>query len=486
MTHLTRRTLFAAAGTLAAAPFVSRAFAATPLLTVDTRTIEVKGRAARVFGVLGQDGRPGLMRNEGDALSGLLRNASAEELVMHWHGQVQAPALQDRARPGGGVLAAGATDEVAFPLTSGTHWMHSHLLNEQLLLAAPLVAQEADSRAMQNVTIMLHDFSFRSPQELLASLGGAGGHGAHGAAASAPSAHAGHGGHAGMNHGAMGQGSMAGLPAMPPMAHANDIAYDAFLANDRTLADPETVRVDKGAPVRLRLINGATATAFLIDTGALEAEVVAVDGSPCARGVTGRLFPLAQGQRLDLVVQVPASGGAFPVLAQVEGERARTGLILASAGANVARVSGEAKDKAALADLSLDARLAAATPLSVRKPDRDLRILLGEEPGYRWTLNGKVHGEHSPLAARVGERVRLTFANPTSMMHPMHLHGHHFQVVALDGKPVSGPLRDTVIVPPGREVSVAFDTDKPGDWYIHCHHLYHMATGMMTELAVTA
>ena len=47
-----------------------------------------------------------------------------------------------------------------------------------------------------------------------------------------------------------------------------------------------------------------------------------------------------------------------------------------------------------------------------------------------------------------------------------------------------GPVRDTVIVPPGVDVTVAFDPVQAGDWYLHCHHLYHMATGMMTELSV--
>jgi FtsP/CotA-like multicopper oxidase with cupredoxin domain len=66
------------------------------------------------------------------------------------------------------------------------------------------------------------------------------------------------------------------------------------------------------------------------------------------------------------------------------------------------------------------------------------------------------------------------------MGHPIHLHGHHFQVVAIDGKRLSGAVRDTVWLPPMREVTVAFDAGNPGTWAFHCHHLYHMATGMMT------
>ncbi|CAM5204634.1 Multicopper oxidase MmcO [Castellaniella defragrans] len=69
------------------------------------------------------------------------------------------------------------------------------------------------------------------------------------------------------------------------------------------------------------------------------------------------------------------------------------------------------------------------------------------------------------------------------MAHPMHLHGHAFQVVALNGKAFSGAMRDTVHVPPMSKVTIAFDADNPGQWLLHCHNLYHMAAGMITEVA---
>lgn len=65
-----------------------------------------------------------------------------------------------------------------------------------------------------------------------------------------------------------------------------------------------------------------------------------------------------------------------------------------------------------------------------------------------------------------------------------HLHGHHLQVVGIGGRRFAGPMRDTVIVPSHNPVTIAFDAALKGDWFLHCHHLYHMATGMMTELRV--
>lgn len=266
--------------------------------------------------------------------------------------------------------------------------------------------------------------------------------------------------------------------------HANDVAYDAYLANDRTLDDPDVIRVDKGGRVRLRVINGATATAFFLDTGLIEATCIAVDGSPC-QPLKGRQFPLAQGQRIDLLLAVPAEGGAFPVYAKVEADTRQTGVILATGGAAITKIGDRARDAAPNATLALDENLRALNPLSNRKPDKTFHLMLGEEAGYRWTINGKVHGEHQPIEARRGERVAIMFMNPTSMMHPMHLHGHHFQVVGSRAGQFAGPIRDTVIVPPHTPVMVAFDADKAGNWFLHCHHLYHMATGMMTELRVS-
>ena len=68
----------------------------------------------------------------------------------------------------------------------------------------------------------------------------------------------------------------------------------------------------------------------------------------------------------------------------------------------------------------------------------------------------------------------------------MHLHGHHFQVIAIDGRPLGSAVRDTVLVPPGRSVTIAFDADNPGEWAFHCHHLYHMVAGMMTTVTYQA
>ncbi len=76
--------------------------------------------------------------------------------------------------------------------------------------------------------------------------------------------------------------------------------------------------------------------------------------------------------------------------------------------------------------------------------------------------------------------MELSFVNRTLMTHPMHLHGHVFQVTEIGGVRLRGAKRDTVMVIPQQTVKVEFDALYPGYWMIHCHLLYHQAAGMMT------
>jgi FtsP/CotA-like multicopper oxidase with cupredoxin domain len=356
--------------------------------------------------------------------------------------------------------------------------MHSHHgLQEQRLMAAPLIVRTAEDERvdMQEVVVLLHDFTFRDPAEILAGLTGA----------SMAMDHGGHGmtgmDHGVMNHGAMDHGAMDhGGTGMD----LNDVEYDAYLANDRTLVDPEVIRTERQGRVRLRLINGATSTAFHIDLGALTGRVVAVDGNP-VQPLQGSRFPMTMGQRLDILVDLPAAGGAFPIMALREGDTARTGIILATPGAQITRIAPRGAAGVGPIGLDWEKQFRAVTGLAERNLDRRLEaVLTGTMAPYVWSINDQVFGHHQPFAVRLGERVAIDLVNRTGMAHPMHLHGHHFQVTGIDGEPVAGAIRDTVLVPIGGRVEITFDADNPGVWPLHCHNLLHMATGMMTEVVV--
>lgn len=87
-----------------------------------------------------------------------------------------------------------------------------------------------------------------------------------------------------------------------------------------------------------------------------------------------------------------------------------------------------------------------------------------------------------PLPVHQGERVRLRFQNHSMMWHPMHVHGHTFQ---LRGPGGTGPRKDTTAVLPMSEVVADLDADNPGQWMVHRHNVYHMEAGMMTRLSYT-
>jgi FtsP/CotA-like multicopper oxidase with cupredoxin domain len=261
----------------------------------------------------------------------------------------------------------------------------------------------------------------------------------------------------------------------------NDVKYDAFLANDRTLADPEIVKVEPGGRVLLRIVNSSSMSNYHIDLGQLDGELSAVDGFPVAP-VTGRRFPIAVAQRLEIRLAIPQGAGAYPVLAVLEGDRKQTGIVLQAGQAPVARIPDMAASASPALTLALESSLRASNPLAPRKADRTHVInLTGNMAGYVWSLNGVAWTPAvPPLPIAKGERVELVLVNKTPMPHPMHLHGHEFQVVEIDGQRFPGAVRDTVLMPPGRRVVLAFDAENPGLWAFHCHLLYHLDAGMFT------
>ena len=104
----------------------------------------------------------------------------------------------------------------------------------------------------------------------------------------------------------------------------------------------------------------------------------------------------------------------------------------------------------------------------------------------RWTINGKVYPDFEPLEVRRGERVRLSIVNNSMFAHPVHLHGHFFDVVRPYGAAVDAPRplrKDTLTLYHMDERVVEFTADNPGPrWFLHCHNQYHHIGGMATEV----
>jgi FtsP/CotA-like multicopper oxidase with cupredoxin domain len=455
----------------------ARAAAPTPFeIELQSRVLEVNGKAAKVFGIAVNGKSGGLITRFGTDFAARIQNGIGEETLIHWHGLT--PPVQQDGVPGlsGPTLKPGDAKNYLFRNNrTGTHWMHSHFgLQEQQLLAAPLIVQEDGASLVdeQEHVVLLHDFTFRDPQEILQELQGGGGlHAGHNMGVAKPDENA----HAGHTMGA----------AMPAKTHLADIAYDAMLANDRTLDDPEVVQAEKGGRFRLRVINGAAASNMWIELGALEGELIAVDGNSI-RPVKGKRFPLAVAQRADVRLSLPAGSGTYPVLFTVEGSDMRSGIVLKAGDGAVLKLSRTGAVAAPL-DLTLEPQLVSIAELPDNPVSRtDFVMLTGGEQNYAWGFNGKPMMHETLLTVREGERYEMIMHNMTSMAHPMHLHGHYFRVVGIDGQRFNGAIRDTVLVPPGSQVAIQFDADNPGTWAFHCHHLYHMNSGMMAAIAYSS
>src|SRR6202795_1194714 len=181
-TFLTRRQILASsiaiAGTI---PFLTKERAAAApeprcarvRLTAGTRALAVNGKPARVFGLIGPNGNPGITLSPGERFHVDLVNQAGTSTLIHWHGQLP-PWKQDGFPwPQTPPIPAGDTHSYDYAPIAGTYWMHSHQdMQEQSLMTAPLIVRSAeDVRAdRQEVVLMLHDFSFQTPDELLAGL----------------------------------------------------------------------------------------------------------------------------------------------------------------------------------------------------------------------------------------------------------------------------------------------------------------------------
>src|SRR6516164_8855186 len=222
------------------------------ILQLQRRNIVVNGKPASVYGIRQPDGTVGITTDVGKPFRVRVENGIEEPSLIHWHGLT--PPWQQDGVPGisGPPIPPGGNADYDFPLRfGGTFWMHSHQgLQEQLLMAAPLIIRDRRDRPdQQEVVVMLADFSFTPPDQIFAQLKNSG------SSAARPATQSG------------AKGSMAGMgkPGAAAKPDLNDVKYDAFLANDRTLADPEVIKVEPGGRLLLRIINSSSMSAYQID-----------------------------------------------------------------------------------------------------------------------------------------------------------------------------------------------------------------------------
>jgi FtsP/CotA-like multicopper oxidase with cupredoxin domain len=255
---------------------------------------------------------------------------------------------------------------------------------------------------------------------------------------------------------------------------SGDVRYPYYLINARVPAAPVTFTAQPRQRARIRFINAASDTAFRVALGSHRMQVTHADGFAVQPVDTDTLL-IGMGERYDVTVTL--DDGIFPLVALAEGKNA-TALALIRTGSGApppssirpAELAGELLRYDRLEPVE-EARLPAKAPDVAHRLD-----LTGGMMSYDWGIDGRPFDPAQRLLIRENQRVRITFSNRTMMWHPMHIHGHTFQLAG------TGPRKDTVIVLPGHTVACDLAADNPGQWMIHCHNTYHHETGMATIL----
>ena len=379
---------------------------------------------------------------DGERLRIEVANHLPEDTTIHWHG-LPVPNAMDGV-PGITQAPIAPGSSFAYEFTAGpagTYMYHTHVgLQLDRGLFGPLIVEEARPHVSydREYTVILDDYLPTDPAPLSAT--------------------------GGMMGGGMMGGGMAG-GATPP--------YTALLINGRLPASPVAFSVRRGDRVRFRFINPSGATTYRVAIGGHRLAVTHADGRP-VQPVTVDNFTISMGERYDAIVDAdnPGVWNVSAVPLEVQAPPARALLVYADSTAPHPPANA-LPDQLRGRTLTLDDLIGIeGNGAEIGPADRRFDLALsGGMMSRQWTINGQAYPNADPIDIHAGEIVEFRMTNLSMMIHPMHLHGHFFQV--------GRAFKDTVLVPPYMgSIRFRFAADNPGKWFFHCHNLYHMEAGM--------
>ncbi|WP_099022590.1 multicopper oxidase family protein [Mycolicibacterium palauense] len=401
---------------------------------------------------------------KGQTLRARLTNNLPQDTTIHWHGLAipndmdGVPVLTQQAvTPGRDFLY-----EFTVP-DAGTYWAHPHVgsqLDRGLYAAIAIEDPDEPVAYDEELVVVLDDWidgTGTNPDEVYAKLRKTG---------MAP----------------MG-GPLQMTPAMPFGEDGGDVTYPYFIANGRVPADAQVADYRPGDRVRLRVINAGADTIFRVGMPNTTMRVTHTDGFPVVAQQADSVV-LGMGERFDAVITIGEDSA--PLVAAPYAKKGHAQVNLRVAG-KPSRVDVDGFVAALRRQAPLDTAALRPTPavtLPSAQPDEILDLKLsGPVDGYNWLINGRAYDPtDGGMPVAPGQRVRLRYINESKMVHPMHLHGHTFEVQSPDGPRAR---KDTVLVAPLQTVVVDIETDNPGQWITHCHNEYHLEAGMATYLRYT-
>ncbi|PEZ04813.1 copper oxidase [Bacillus sp. AFS018417] len=303
-----------------------------------------------------------------------------------------------------------------------------------------------------------------------------------------------------MDHSSMNMGSdkkessdMEGMDHgnMKMEGHNMDM-YDLFTINGKSGDLVEPLKVKKGDKVRLRFIN-AGYLSHNIHIHGHDIKVIATDGQPIndPKVVKDEVISIAPGERYD--VEFTANNpGKWYVEDHGEGKGIKgMKAVIEYDGSKDMKDKANEKEKLPKLDMTKYGSKKLGSFTLDQQYNATYTMDLNTEMngnGMVYTINGKTFPNIDPIQVKKGDLVKVKLVNRSKMDdHPMHLHGHFFQLLSKNGKPIEGSpiVKDTLNLKPGEEYEVAFVANNPGEWMFHCHDLHHASAGMVTEVKYT-
>jgi len=426
------------------------------------------GKSFKAWAYNGQLPGPEIRVKEGEILRAVLKNYLPEGTTLHWHG-LPVPNKMDGV-PGitQSPVQPGQSFVYEFKATPpGTYIYHTHF-SYQLdrgLYGALIIEPKKEERSYdREYTLML---------EAWATIDGGG-------PEASKMGRINPGGMMGM--GMMGMGMMGMMRRQPREGEPlQEPLYDAYGINGKVFGASSPFKVKKGDKVRLRIINASSSALFTIRIAGHSLTVTHTDGRPIVPFEVDALR-IGVTERYD--VELHANNpGRWHIYNLRDGSVVSgwpLGTILYE-GVESKNYNSDSLNRLRLNEYYLLEGVEETYAKPVGRVDKVFRMTLsgGMMGSPYWTINGKVYPNTDNVEIREGERIRFEYFNMSMMQHPMHLHGHFFEVVGSGRSTGRRIKKDTLLIPAHMgSGAIEFVADNPGVWFHHCHNLYHMEAGM--------
>ncbi len=494
-------------------------------------TVNFTGKSKRAIAANGQIPMPTITFTQGDTAEIVVYNEMDEETSLHWHGLMLpnkedgVPYLTQMPIPPHSVYT------YRFPIIQhGTHWYHSHTgLQEQIGMYGSMILLKKENDPtfrkgiddLPTLPVIISEWTDYKPENIHRMLHNATDWFAIRKGSTQSYAEA-------IKEGHFTTKVVNEFKRMLAM-DVSDVYYDKFLINGAPVS--YFGKFKAGDKVRLRISNAGASTYFWLNYGGGKITVVANDGNDVEPREVDRLI-IAVSETYDVVLTIPEDNKAFEFTATSEDRIGFASLFLGEGDKVLANrlprlnyfegmkmMNEMMKMNGRLDDMDMNMSLnkmdmnvvmyreisptvekgmqkysagqrskiktlnyamlrsPEVTTLPKDAPAKELRFeLTGNMNRYVWSMDNRVVSETDRILIKKGENVRMIIYNGSMMRHPMHLHGHDFRV--LNGQGDHAPMKNIIDIMPMETDTLEFNANYEGDWYFHCHILYHMMSGM--------